>query len=243
MSIGKIPFDWEKSLIIERAFWLQEKKRVCSQEWLDLMRQRTRWFLEWYQQAGEIGPDTRILHVGPGPDGEINFIGTGRRYAVDPLADFYKQHFADIMDHSIDFRSGRAEKLPFDNGFFDLVIAYNSLDHTEDPSGAFDEVSRVLKAGGVFYLGLHIRSEYARLLHELKKIRHTINDHYYCFTQRTLRHEISLHSMSVFDERGETELERLSPSRPAWRHNRFRRFLGALRGHDEETYHLLSRRN
>jgi SAM-dependent methyltransferase len=43
---------------------------------------------------------------------------------------------------------GRAEDLPFDDGAFDLVVAYNSLMDVEDMPAAVREAARVLAPGG-----------------------------------------------------------------------------------------------
>lgn len=45
---------------------------------------------------------------------------------------------------------GSAEKIPFDNNTFDVVIMDAVLEHVQDVGKAFQEVSRVLKPGGKF---------------------------------------------------------------------------------------------
>ena len=47
------------------------------------------------------------------------------------------------------FVLARSEALPFAAGSFDLVLAYNVIEHLPDPARAFGEVARVLKPGGV----------------------------------------------------------------------------------------------
>jgi SAM-dependent methyltransferase len=238
----KKPFNWERSLESEKEYWLRTKEWVCSQEWADHMQNRTQWFVNWYSQTGEITNATRIVHVGCGPDGEINFIKKGLRFAVDPLADFYREHFSEVLDPDVDFHAGRGEKIPFDSEFFDLAISYNSLDHVEDPSAVLSEIRRVLKLGAILYLGIHVRSEYARFLHELSKHRREIEDHYFHYSRRTLRQLVESQAFTVLDERGETEAERLSISRPAWMRSRVRRSLHALRGHSKRTWHVLAKK-
>jgi SAM-dependent methyltransferase len=46
---------------------------------------------------------------------------------------------------------GVAERLPFADGSFDLVVAISVLEHVEDPRQVFAEVARVLRPGGGFY--------------------------------------------------------------------------------------------
>lgn len=42
-----------------------------------------------------------------------------------------------------------AEHLPYDDNFFDAVIAADTIEHTFDPDRALDEIHRVLRSGGV----------------------------------------------------------------------------------------------
>ncbi len=46
------------------------------------------------------------------------------------------------------FRVADCEKLPFNNGEFDLLSAVALLEYLPDPSGALDEIKRVVKTGG-----------------------------------------------------------------------------------------------
>lgn len=48
---------------------------------------------------------------------------------------------------------GDAERLPFGDGVFDVVLCSDSFHHYPDPRAVLAEVSRVLSPGGVFLLG------------------------------------------------------------------------------------------
>ena len=57
------------------------------------------------------------------------------------------------------------EKLPFSDGFFDLVTAFNVIEHLRNPDNMLREVRRVLKKRGFFMLSTpNIASWYNRLL-------------------------------------------------------------------------------
>jgi len=47
-----------------------------------------------------------------------------------------------------DFRVGELEKLPFDDDFFDAVMAANSVQYAENPENALKEIRRVCKPNG-----------------------------------------------------------------------------------------------
>jgi SAM-dependent methyltransferase len=55
---------------------------------------------------------------------------------------------ARARDPDGDYRVAAAERLPFDDGSFDLVVAFNVLMNVDDPARALAEAARVLVSGG-----------------------------------------------------------------------------------------------
>jgi SAM-dependent methyltransferase len=55
---------------------------------------------------------------------------------------------ARLRDATGDYRVAAAERLPFEDGRFDLVVAFNVLMNVDDPGRAIDETARVLAPGG-----------------------------------------------------------------------------------------------
>jgi len=53
---------------------------------------------------------------------------------------------------NVHFRKANAEKLPFDNDFFDLIICSNSFHHYFSPDNVLRQVYRVLKHNGRIYI-------------------------------------------------------------------------------------------
>lgn len=49
------------------------------------------------------------------------------------------------------FVVGDAEKLPFEDNSFDIVMSFGLLEHFADPKSAISEMVRVLKPGGLFF--------------------------------------------------------------------------------------------
>ena len=57
------------------------------------------------------------------------------------------------------------DSFPFKNDFFDLIIANQILEHCKEIFWIFHEVSRTLKIGGYFYIGVpNLASFHSRLL-------------------------------------------------------------------------------
>ena len=56
------------------------------------------------------------------------------------------------LGERVDFRLGNVETLPFPDHSLDLVVSTLSLHHWSDPPGVLDEVARVLKPGGAYFI-------------------------------------------------------------------------------------------
>jgi SAM-dependent methyltransferase len=56
------------------------------------------------------------------------------------------------LDRPLELRTGDAERLPYDDGTFDLVVGHAFLHHVPDPPGALAEMARVLRPGGAVFL-------------------------------------------------------------------------------------------
>jgi len=56
------------------------------------------------------------------------------------------------LGERVDFRLGDVAQIPFPDGSLDLVVSTLSLHHWADPVKVFDEIERVLKPGGAFYI-------------------------------------------------------------------------------------------
>lgn len=67
-----------------------------------------------------------------------------------PSLDEAARH-AGQMGYGIDYRNGSGEKLPFADNSFDLVSCCDVLEHVEDLAQTLNEISRVLKPGGIFF--------------------------------------------------------------------------------------------
>ena len=107
----------------------------------------------------KLNKDAKILDVGTGQGrmaiilalNDYNII-TGEPEGDDP--DYAQQDWLASakkvnVDHLISFKYFEAEKLPFEDDFFDAIFSMGSLHHIGDKAAAFSEFSRVLKTNGM----------------------------------------------------------------------------------------------
>jgi ubiquinone/menaquinone biosynthesis C-methylase UbiE len=109
---------------------------------------------------------------------------------VEPL-----ERFPEIEAHL----SPEPVALPFDDGSFDTVLSCGVLEHVQDPDASLDEIRRVLRSSGTFYVtNLPNRFSYTeRLARLLGRYYHgqLANDRVY--TKRTARELVERHGFGV----------------------------------------------
>jgi SAM-dependent methyltransferase len=124
--------------------------------------------------AGEAGrPYGRALELGCGTGFfllNLMQAGVARRGSVTDLSPGMVQaalRNADHLDLDVDGRVADAERIPYDDATFDLVVGHAVLHHIPDVELALREVLRVLKPGGRFVFAgepTRIGDRYARRL-------------------------------------------------------------------------------
>ena len=93
----------------------------------------------------------RVLDIGCGPRGSLEWADQAAEcVGVDPLANEYLKLGA--SKHRMRYVQSGAEELPFDDGYFDVVSTFNSLDHVDDVDAALKEIRRVTAPGGTLLL-------------------------------------------------------------------------------------------
>jgi ubiquinone/menaquinone biosynthesis C-methylase UbiE len=117
----------------------------------------------------------RVLDVGCGTGDLLRQLHRSRPGArlvgVDPapeMLDVARRK----LPATVDLREAWAERLPYAEGTFDVVVSCNALHHMRDPVAALIEMRRVLRSGGVLavtdwcgdYLGCRVRDAYRRLV-------------------------------------------------------------------------------
>lgn len=147
----------------------------------------------------KIESKTRILEIGSGAAGIITYLKSDHRYAIDPLEDIYSSidKFKKIRDKKVKYFNAKAERLPFENNFFDLIIIDNVLDHCENAEMVMKEIQRTIIPGGIIYFRqntYHIWGKFIRKFIELFKID---EGHPYSFMKSDLNKLFKHNTMEV----------------------------------------------
>ncbi len=106
-----------------------------------------------------------IVEVGCGPLGMIEYLPAARRVAVDPLNAKYARLFANFRRGGVEYLSD-LRNLTVDRPSFDLAICHNTLDHTDDPDGLFNDLFATLVPGGRFIIQVNLSDPAAPHSHE-----------------------------------------------------------------------------
>jgi len=84
-------------------------------------------------------------------------------HGIDPVV----EEGSPIAHSGGTLRRGRAEAIPYPDGFFDAAVSRCVLEHLQSPIEAFRELRRVLKPGGLFALLTPNRWDYVSLCAKL----------------------------------------------------------------------------
>ena len=111
-------------------------------------------------------------------------------------------------------------RLPFEDGSFDTVLSCGVLEHVQDPGASLDEIHRVLRPGGIFYVtNLPNRYSYTERMARLLGLYYhgrLPNDRVY--TKRTARELLERHGFEIRELRlvHMLPLTLGGPARPIW---------------------------
>jgi SAM-dependent methyltransferase len=183
---------WQKAQEYERGFWqrLGQSIEVGTTPQLDWYRWRAARLEELLALAPGSKPAAgKVLEIGSGPIGIVNFLEWGERYAIDPLESFYRQQpsLVRLRNSGATYIAGSGERLPFDDASCALVIIDNVIDHTYAPEKILQEISRVLEPSGRLYLSVNVHTGWGAFLHNLLAVLRIDKGHPYTFTSETLR--------------------------------------------------------
>ena len=112
-----------------------------------------------YLLASRLAPGRRVLDAACGEGyGTAILAGAGASSAVgvdidEPTVEHAREHYG------IDARVAEVADLPFEDGAFDLVVSFETIEHVEDQEGTLREFARVLSDSGLLLISTPNASE------------------------------------------------------------------------------------
>jgi len=99
----------------------------------------------------------RLLDVGCGTGRALQLAsdlvdGQGEFYGIDLSSKMLEVAKSSSSDKNMHFYKANAEKLPFEDDFFDLIMCCNSFHHYANPNVVLSEMYRVLNSNGRVYI-------------------------------------------------------------------------------------------
>lgn len=110
-------------------------------------------FLQTLERLGWRTDEPRTLVVGCGRGHEAVYLQQqlgGRVDAIDVLIES-SDTYAGVPE--VHFQEASVQELPFDDGSFDVVFYHHVIEHVPDPPDSLTEIARVLRPGGVLFVG------------------------------------------------------------------------------------------
>ncbi len=197
---------WLEAQDYEKSFWEKLARKIEN----GAVSQ-----LDWYQWKAtelekrlskfvdeKVRSTRRVLEIGSGPIGIVNFLIYGELFAIDPLEDFYKKRstLTKLRKPEVTYLKGSGELLPFPDGFFSIVIIDNVIDHTHMPGKILQEILRVLDKDGLLYLAVNIHTKWGAMVHKLLAALYIDKGHPYTFTEMSIQKLLITHQFKISGE-------------------------------------------
>jgi len=134
----------------------RKPKGVIGSMLLNGMNKRHEKLTKWALSLVDIQPGSRVLDVGCGGGNAVSLMSQrsqsvcGVDYSEVSVKKSRRKNAYSISQGRVDIVHGNVSALPFPDGGFDLVTAFETLYFWPDPAHDFSEVYRVVKDGGCF---------------------------------------------------------------------------------------------
>lgn len=130
----------------------------------NIRKQRFEFYYPYLKDSAEFQhhKDEKVLEVGVGMGTDIiEYARYGAKvYGIDLGADqieISKNMFKKLDIPYEELKVASAEKLPYDDNYFDFVYSFGVIHHTPDINAAVNEIHRVLKPGGRAVIMIYAR--------------------------------------------------------------------------------------
>lgn len=164
---------WPKDILQNLLMALPPVRKLAMRRHCTGMKGDPKLVRQAYETLATAAPvhGKRILELGPGQTLDLlataRGVGAASVAAADILAYFTPIQTA---ERGIDYRIYDGARLPFDDASFDLVWAWDVLEHLRKPEQVLREVRRVLAPGGTLVCRVDLRDHY-----HLADERHWLN--------------------------------------------------------------------
>ncbi len=155
---------------ISKARWLKAQKHE-TQHWhgREALRQGLKRVQACYlpvvqRYAEKLSDDAAILEIGCGPNSAAQFVPQGSKTYVDPLLDDFRRAYPGELPEG-EYLCHGAESIPKPDTSFDLVLAFDALDHAMNPELVLNEIERLLKPSGHFIMSIFTCRPWLARLH------------------------------------------------------------------------------
>jgi len=188
---------WDIAQEHEKAWWGEEFSKIQLK---GIITQYSG-LIPVFESKMNMTDDWKILDVGCGPTCASLLFRKGEKYGIDPLMDDYAKTC--VLPKGISLMKGVGENIPFPDGFFNLVISRNALDHMEDPEKVMKEIKRVVKRGGYVILSVYVYTPFVTGIHKfverhVKCLREEEHPHF--FTAEDIQALCKRNGFSVVSE-------------------------------------------
>lgn len=135
---------WRAAQDAEYRFWV-------SRGTLGLKKEGEK-MLKYFFEAPQVYKGT-VVELGPGPLGYTSVISADKKIAIEPLTDRLRELFA--LPEDVEYLKGKGEAIPLPDDCADVVFCSNVLNHVQNPEKVLQEITRILKSGGIMYFSIY----------------------------------------------------------------------------------------
>jgi len=143
--------------------------------------------------------ESMVVEIGSGAVGMVAFLNAAKRYAIDPLCDYYtsKPELVEHRNPNVVYQTGKGEDLPYPDCSVDLVIIENVIDHVQNANQVMREIYRILKPNGILYLTVNLHPAWGAFLHRIIAALKIDRGHPYTFTISKIRQFLAGHQFKI----------------------------------------------
>ena len=193
--------------VVSKQRWsVFQKREMLFWKQSDALRTRQvfskRYYLPILQSVSQPLLEPCILEIGCGPVCLIQYITGEKHTYVDPLLDYYRRQFPNVMPEDAEYMTTMAEKAMLPDTSFDLVVCLNTLSDVHNPELVLKKVEDVLKGDGVFVVSIDIWPSWLARAHLfLSRLAPTLPriNRLYSYTYRGFSNTLKRH-FTIVDE-------------------------------------------